>query len=284
MRIWMNDGPGAVAWRGRAGGSGVGGWVCPGDAARGAALGRDRRCCSTARQRCRERSSVGGSGGIEGGTSHQARGPRARLEGRQVITERGPPDKRAPLVEGGSGPDPRGPAGSPGASREPPRGPGSGQDARSGSRRADRGNPRWPDAIARGPPGFPTSAVMTSAPEDPAHRPPRPPGTHVFGVLGGIASGKSAAAAALAVRPGRLPPPMRRRTLNARRCPGSSRAGGPSWTRTVVSTELLKPGVRIRTPGRARGWIHPRVREMLSVASRPPSGTACRNSYWLCLS
>ena len=114
---------------------------------------------------------------------------------------------------------------------------------------------------------------MTSAPEDPADRPPRTTGTHVFGVLGGIASGKSAAAAALAGPDGRV--------ASADRAAHEALQHPEIVARIVArhGRDVLDPdGLVDRAALAARvfedqdarkeleGWIHPRVREMLFAA------------------
>ena len=114
---------------------------------------------------------------------------------------------------------------------------------------------------------------MTSAPEDPAHRPPRPPETHVFGVLGGIASGKSAAAAALAGPTGRvasadraahdaLQHPEIVARIVARHGRDVLDGDGRVDRAALAALVFEDPDARKEL----EGWIHPRVREMLFAA------------------
>ena len=114
---------------------------------------------------------------------------------------------------------------------------------------------------------------MTSAPEDPADRPTTTPGTHVFGVLGGIASGKSAAAAELAGPTGRVAS-ADRAAHEALQHPEIVARIVARHGRDVLDADGLVDraalAARVFEDQDARkeleGWIHPRVREMLFAA------------------
>lgn len=114
---------------------------------------------------------------------------------------------------------------------------------------------------------------MSSVRETPADRPRRSPGTHVFGVLGGIASGKSAAAAALAGARGRvvsaddaaheaLQHPEVVARIVARHGREVLDADGHVDRAAVAARVFEDPEARKEL----EGWIHPRVREMLFSA------------------
>lgn len=114
---------------------------------------------------------------------------------------------------------------------------------------------------------------MSSVRETPADRPRRSPGTHVFGVLGGIASGKSAAAAALAGARGRvvsaddaaheaLQHPEVVARIVARHGREVLDADGHVDRAALAARVFEDPEARKEL----EGWIHPRVREMLFSA------------------
>ncbi|MEC8495121.1 MAG: dephospho-CoA kinase [Planctomycetota bacterium] len=114
---------------------------------------------------------------------------------------------------------------------------------------------------------------MSSPPEDPSERPRKAPGIHVFGVLGGVASGKSAAAAALAGRTGRVAS-ADRAAHEALQHPEVVARIVARHGREVLDedgrVERAALAARVFEDAEARkeleGWIHPRVREMLFSA------------------
>ena len=122
VRMWMNDGPGGLRRRGRAGGSGVGGGCVPGERrARGAprsAAGTDG-ATSPARQRRGDGSSVGGGLGDRRGPSRPAGGAAGGAGRASGDNRAGPAGQACTAGRRGRQRIRRDP-GNPGAGREPP--------------------------------------------------------------------------------------------------------------------------------------------------------------------
>ncbi len=127
--------------------------------------------------------------------------------------------------------------------------------------------------MAEGPPGLHTLGVQPPPHPAPNEAPTRPARTIVLGVLGGVASGKSAAAALLAGPGGlvlsadaaahaALAEPEVRDAIRAAFGPTVLGPDGAVDRQALAAIVFRDPGARRQL----EGWIHPRVRATLHAA------------------